>query len=851
VEQSVAAPIAPAQSHAPGAVLRVLFLEDDPADVELCLQELKRAGLALCADVVQTPEDFHACLQAAAYDLILADYNLPRWTGMDALETLQSEGRDIPLVLVTGKLGEETAVECIKRGAADCVLKDRLVRLPLAVRRALQEKALRQERVRAEEKILRLNRLYSVLSNLGETIVRVSDRDQLLREVCRIAVEQGQFRMAWCGLLDPATQHIIPVAHCGIQEGCLEKARVSADQRTECPTGSALRTGQHFVCNDTGSAHCVLPWREDASRCAYRASAAFPIQLQGRVIGALSVYATEPGFFDEDNVTLLDQVAADVSFALESMEREAQRRRAEEERAQALIREEAARAQTRAEARFRELLEAAPDAILEIDHDDLIVLVNAATEKLFGYTREELLGQPVTKLIPERCREVYARLRGACLGDPASRVMGPEELSARRKNFSELFIEMNLSPVRTEQGNLITCIIRDITERKHLEEQLRQSQKMEAIGRLAGGVAHDFNNLLTIIGGYSQMLLDGLKAKDPARRDLEAIVEAANRASALTRQLLAFSRRSIVQPKILDLNRLIAKMHKMLRPVIGEDIELKLVLKKNLRRVKADPGQLEQVLMNLAVNARDAMPRGGQLVIETAEVDSREGDARPEADLAPGCYVLLAVRDSGHGMDAETRSHIFEPFFTTKARGKGTGLGLSTVYGIVKQSGGEITIESEVGQGAAFRIYLPAFEAPAKETELISPSRPPADGAETILLVEDEAGLRKLAREMLLKQGYRVVQASGGPEALRMWGQNPEGIDLLLTDVVMPQMSGRELADQLKAARPDLKVLYMSGYTHDVIARHGVLDSETAFLQKPFTHDALGRKVRALLDETR
>ena len=275
------------------------------------------------------------------------------------------------------------------------------------------------------------------------------------------------------------------------------------------------------------------------------------------------------------------------------------------------------------------------------------------------------------------------------------------------------------------------------------------------------------------------------------------------------------------------------------------------MLKKNLRRVRADPGQLEQVLMNLAVNARDAMPRGGQLVIETAEVDCREGDARPEADLTPGWYVLLAVRDSGHGMDAETRSHIFEPFFTTKGRGKGTGLGLSTVYGIVKQSGGEITIQSEVGQGATFRIYLPAFEAPARETELISPSRPPADGAETILLVEDEAGLRKLAREMLLKQGYRVMQASGGPEALRVWGQNPEGIDLLLTDVVMPQMSGRELADQLKAARPDLKVLYMSGYTHDVIARHGVLDSETAFLQKPFTHDALGRKLRALLDETR
>ena len=847
----MAAAIIPDPPDRQGAPLRVLFLEDDPADVELCLEELKRAGVAVSADLVQTPEDFQARLHAASYDLILADYNLPGWTGMDALEALRTDGQDIPFVLVTGKLGEETAVECIKKGAADCVLKDRLVRLPLAVRRALQEKVLRQERIRAEEKILRLNRLYSVLSNLGQTIVRVSDRDELLREVCRIAVEQGQFRMAWCGLLDPATQRIIPVAHCGIQEGCLEKARVSADERTEGPVKTALRTGQHFVCNETGSAHCVLPWREDASPCGYRASAAFPVQVQGRVIGALSVYASEPGFFDEDNVTLLDQVAADVSFALESMEREAQRGRAEEERAQALAREEAARAQARAEARFRELLEAAPDAILQIDHDDSIVLVNAATERLFGYTREELLGQPVTKLIPERCRDVYTRLRAACLGHATSRVMGPEELSARRKNASELFVEMNLSPVQTEAGNLITCIIRDIAERKHLEEQLRQSQKMEAVGRLAGGVAHDFNNLLTIIGGYSQMLLDGLRGKDPARRDLEAVVEAANRASALTRQLLAFSRRQIVQPKVLDLNRLITKMHKMLRPVIGEDIELKLVLKKGLRRVKADPGQLEQVLMNLAVNARDAMPRGGELVIETAEVDCRESDTGPETDLAPGNYILLVVRDSGHGMDAETRSHIFEPFFTTKGRGKGTGLGLSTVYGIVKQSGGEITVESEVGRGATFRIYLPAFEAPPRETELVSPDHPPAEGAETILLVEDEAGLRKLAREMLRKQGYRVMEAGGGPEALRVWDRNPDRIDLLLTDVVMPQMSGRQLAEQLRAARPDLKVLYMSGYSHDVIARHGVLDSETAFLQKPFTHDTLGRKVRAVLDDRR
>jgi PAS domain S-box-containing protein len=963
------------QTDGAADALRVLFIEDDPADVELCLLELKKAGFTVAEDVVRTPEEFSQRLGSSSYDVILADYYLPGWTGLDALENLRQEEKDIPFILVTGRLGDETAVECIKQGIANYVLKDRLVRLPLAVRRALEERALRKERAqaeqsrrtseeryrhlfernlagvcrttlegrildcndscarmlgydsreellnhpvtdfyfspaerelfrarlewehvltnlevclrtkeggpawalinanlvegsdgvppcieatlvdvterkRAETKILRLNRLYAVSSNVSQVIVRVRDRDQLFREVCRIAVEDGLFRMAWFGLLDSVTRQIRPVAHSGFEDGYLDQIRILATDEPEGrgPTGSALRTGQHFVCNDIENDPCMLPWREEAVRRGYRSSGAFPVQVQGRLVGAFSVYASEPGFFDEENVALLDNVAADVSFALESMEREAQRMRAEEERAQALAREEAAKAQVRAEARFRELLEAAPDAILEIDRDDHILLVNAATESLVGYSREELIGKPVDRLIPERCREVYTRLRAACLGQPSSRPVGPEELSARRKNGSELFVEMNLSRIETEQENRITCIIRDITERKHLEEQLRQSQKMEAIGRLAGGVAHDFNNLLTIIGGYSQMLVDGTKPRDPARRDLEAILEAAGRASALTRQLLAFSRRQIVQPKVLDLNRLVGKMHRLLRPVIGEDIELKLVMKKSLGRVKADPGQLEQVLMNLAVNARDAMPRGGELVIETSETEAGGEAARPELDLRPGPHIVLTIRDTGQGMDTETKSHLFEPFFTTKGRGRGTGLGLSTVYGIIKQSGGDIAVDSEVGQGTTFRIYLPAFEAPPKETELATTLRRLGEGTETILLVEDEAQLRKLTCEILLKQGYSVLAAGGGAEALRHWEQHRDLIHLLLTDVVMPQMSGRELAEQLQASRPDLKVLYMSGYTNDVIARHGVLDSAIAFLQKPFTPDSLGRKVRAVLD---
>ena len=709
------------------------------------------------------------------------------------------------------------------------------------------------ERKLAEERAQRLNRLYTVSSSLRRAIIRTSRRQELFEEVCRIAVEQGLFRMAWFGLLDRVSQRVVPVAHAGLEQGYLENIHISVADEPEGrgPTGTALREGRHFICNDIAADAHMLPWRQEALQRGYRSSAAFPVAVRGRLVGALNIYAAEPGFFDDENVALLDEMAADVAFALESLEREEQRQRAEEERAQALAREEAARAQARAEARFRELLEAAPDAILEIDRQDCIVLLNAATERLFGYGRRELLGMKVDKLLAERSREVYRRLRAACLAQVEGRSAGPEELSARRRDGREFFADMSLSAVQTDDAGRITCILRDITERKHLEEQLRQSQKMEALGRLAGGVAHDFNNLLTIIGGYSQMLLGGVKAKDPARRDLESIVEAANRASALTRQLLAFSRRQVVQPKVLDLNRLVTRMHRLLRPVIGEDIELELSLQKNLGRVKADPGQLEQVVMNLVVNARDAMPRGGRITIQTCPTELGEDSAAAPERLPPGRYVTLQISDTGEGMDAETLSHVFEPFFTTKLRGKGSGLGLSTVYGIVKQSGGEIEVTSQVGSGSAFRIHLPVFEAPVKEAERPrAPSRA-ATGAETILLVEDEGGVRRLAREMLRQQGYTVLEADGGPDALRLWEQHATAIDLLLTDVVMPQMSGRELAEQLKTARPDLKVLYMSGYTNDVIARHGVLDSETAFLQKPFTADSLGRKVRIVLDQGR
>jgi len=385
-------------------------------------------------------------------------------------------------------------------------------------------------------------------------------------------------------------------------------------------------------------------------------------------------------------------------------------------------------------------------------------------------------------------------------------------------------------------------------ERKQLEQQLRQAQKMEAIGQLTGGIAHDFNNMLTVILGYSELLLKSLPTDAPLRDHVEQVKEAGERASLLTKQLLAFSRKQVLQPKVLDLNAVLTNMDRMLQRMIGEDITLVAVPSPGLWRVYADPSQVEQVMMNLAVNARDAMRNGGKVTIETANVELDDAYAREHVSVQPGPYVMLAVSDTGCGMDAETQARIFEPFFTTKEPGKGTGLGLSTVYGIVKQSRGYIWVYSEVGRGTAFKIYLPRGEG---AVETVEPGVAPAKtvrGSETILLAEDDHAVRALLRSTLQEHGYTVLEAHHGKHAIQVCEQHAGPIHLLVTDVVMPEMSGREVAEHLKPSRPNMKVLFMSGYTDKAIVHHGELDPGTAFLQKPFTPDALASKVREVLD---
>ncbi len=505
-----------------------------------------------------------------------------------------------------------------------------------------------------------------------------------------------------------------------------------------------------------------------------------------------------------------------------------------------------------AEDRFTRLFESGLMAISLTDMQGSVLDINEGFARLLGYSREELLapGFEGLKLVPPEYAEVTQRNMGLL---KSHGVVPPHEREFFRKDGSRVSVLMGVALLG--QTEVLVCAT-DLTEFKrtqaalvHTQDQLRQSQKMEAIGSLAGGVAHDFNNLLSVILSYGGMIESSLTEGDPMREDVAEIVAAGRRAAELTRQLLAFSRKQILKPRVISLNTLISGLERLLRRLIGENIEFNVLSHHDLGLVEVDPSQLEQVVMNLAVNARDAMPNGGKLTIETSNVYLSADYALEHPDVTPGLHVMVAVSDNGCGMDASTCARVFDPFFTTKGPGKGTGLGLSTVFGIVKQSGGHIWVYSEPDAGTTFKVYFPSAHAAVSEPEVssrgfVAPSR----GTETVLLVEDEERVRILARTVLKRHGYHVLEAQSGGDALLICEQHPARIDLLLTDVVMPRMTGRQLADRLREVRPDMKVLYMSGYTDSSIVHHGVLDSGTNFLEKPLTVETLTRKVRDVLD---
>ena len=853
--------------------------------------------------------------------------------------------------------------------------------------------------------------LYNALSKVNHAVVRASSPDELLDQVTHALVVFGGCRMAWVGRLDPATQEVQVVAREGDGARYLDGIRVFADERPEGngPTGTAIRERRPYICNDFLADPNTLPWREAAARSGWRASAAFPIRRGGQIFGTVTVYSLEVGFFGEAEVNLLEEVATEVSFALDNFERESRRRHVEE-----ALREsegrlrllnalgEATRAITDPEQilpvalrMLGEHLGVARCAYADLDPDgDRFTIPHDYTDggvSIVGTHRLSSFGPRlaaelrrgvapvvvrdvgaeltaddgadilrgmgieaflcrtlvrqgvarammavhhstprdwtpneihVVEAFTEHCwatieqRSAEAKLResegllriagrAAHLGGfsivlPEQQIIWSDEVCANHEvpagtaptlarleeayapEFRALVraavdacaregtpfdLEAQIVPAsgrracvrvighaeRNAAGEIVRVqgAFQDISDQRKLEEQLRRAQKMEAVGQLAGGVAHDFNNLLSVILSYTHLIARDLKTGDPLRGEIDEIRKAGERAGELTRQLLAFSRKQILQPRVVDLNQIATRLERMLGRVLGDDIDLSLLPSPGLGRVLADPGQIEQVIMNLVVNARDAMPRGGSLTIETADVDLAESDAVEHPGLVPGRYVMMVVADTGLGMDAATLSHIFEPFFTTKENEKGTGLGLSTVYGIVAQSRGHIWVDSEPGVGTRFRIYLPRIEA---EVGAEAPAAPPVgtlQGTETVLVVEDDEAVRGIVRAVLRRNGYNVLFATNGGEAFLICEQHKATIHLLLTDVVMPRMSGRELAERLGPLRPEMKVLYVSGYTEDAIVSHGELDADTAFLSKPITPDVLLRKVREVLDAPR
>ena len=639
-------------------LLRILILEDIPTDAELIERALGDAGIAFTSTRVDTRDAFLKELKDFSPDIILSDYSMPQFNGMEALMLVKERFPSIPVIIVTGSMNEETAVDCMKSGAVDYVIKEHLRRLVPAVKGALETKKLREKKEKAEKTL--------------------------------------------------------------------------------------------------------------------RAS----------------------------------------------------------------------------ETKYQDLYDNAPDMFISVDaKTGKIIECNRTTAKALGYKKEEIIGRRPSEIYHPDCKEESEKVAKQFVETGEVR---NADLQLERKDGSKIDVSLNISTMRNEQGEVLysRSVLRDVTVIKKLEAQLRQSQKMEAVGTLAGGVAHDFNNLLTIIIGNADLALTGVGIDNPLYGKMEEIRKAGMRAASLTRQLLAFSRKQVIQPEVLSLNEILTVLEKLLRRLIGENIDFVTIHAPALWRVEMDPGQIEQVIMNLAVNARDAMPHGGTLTIETANVDLDEAYFQGHGvENTPGPYAMISVSDNGMGMDEEIRSHIFDPFFTTKEMDRGTGLGLSTVYGIVKQNGGYVWVYSEPGKGTIFKVFIPKSDAdgvPVKKDK--SPEDLPK-GSETILIVEDDDMVRNMVLRILLRSGYRVLEARNGEDALRVSRAHKGPIPLMLTDVVMPGMNGRELAERLQSLRPEIKVLYMSGYTDDAVVHYGVLATELKFIQKPFSLASLAGKVREVLDD--
>jgi PAS domain S-box-containing protein len=769
--------------------IRALLLEDAQHDAELILYELKSKGFAVESKLAWNRVEFLECLQDGQFDVILSDYRLPDWTGLDAFAAVKSSGRDIPFLLVTGTLGEEAAVECIKQGVSDYVLKGHLERLPLAINRSLREKRLREDAA-------------SAVAALAESEARAREQfaelDLLYRTtpVCFAILDQD-LRFVRVNDAMARNHGISPEEHIG---KTLKEMVPAAVQESVPLYRTVFETGEPILNMEAQVRRTVPPFE-----LRHYLASFFPLQMPAAEKKAACV------------------VMVDIT---------------ERKQAESALRD--------SEGRNRDLVENSIYGICRVSGGGEFLDANPALLRILGCdSMQKFRGMHLFRDV-FRFPEQHVKLFNSCR--ESGQVRG-SEAEWRRLDGGFVSVRLNVRLLKRKNAQPeFEVITEDITELRAMERQLLQAQKFEAIGQLAGGIAHDFNNVVGAILGWAEIGFDQSSATPQIADRFRKIKEQGERAASLTKELLAFARRQVLQPRLIDLNNTATGLVNFLDRVIAKDIELKIVTSP-VAPIKADPTQIEQVIMNLCINARDAMPGGGRLVIETEMVELDDAYCHFYPHVVPGKYAVLSVSDTGIGMDAETKERIFEPFFTTKEPGRGTGMGLASVYGIVKQHGGFVHVYSEVGQGSLFRVYLPATpstELPAAQPASPAVSTAEIQGTELILIAEDHESIREMARQTLQHLGYKILSAGNGEEALSLLEEGKPALAVL--DVVMPKLGGPATAARLLERFPDLPVIFTSGYTQDSSGLP-VTSQLTTYLQKPYSPTALGKLVRQVLDQ--
>ena len=825
--------------------LNILVIEDCHADFLLIERHLKQQGLAVRCNRVDSLEELNAAIDKESWDLVLSDYSFPQLNFLESLDLVRTRLSEVPLILVSGSIGEEKAVELLKMGVWDFVLKESLTRLVPTITRSLKDKEEQRARKTvetAQKATMELLRLCNLADNLpglmqelmlyfrkttGCEAIGVRLRDGadfpyyvtlgfseafVLAEKCLCSFDQdGELIRDYAG--HPAMDCMCGNILCN---------RTDPAQSFFTPHGSFWSNSTTELLASTTDAERQTKTRNRCNGESYESVALIPLRYRDETYGLFQFNDRERGRFTASDIALYEGLVDYVAIALAKLKSDAALRESNE--------------------RFRMIFEHSIDAIMLTRTDGSVLAANPEACRVFGMSETEICRAGRAGLVdgndPRTSPLLEERTRtGRCRG----------EITMIRGDGSRFPADISCA-VFTDQDSSekTSLIIRDVTERKKLENQLQQSQKMEALGTLAGGIAHDFNNMLNVILGYAELALLRLSPADPSHRHMLEIKKAGERSVALTRQLLAFARKQDLVPRIVSLNEVIVEQLKMLERLIGEDVNIEFHPCAELWNTQIDPSQIDQILANLAVNARDAIAGAGTILIETANTTLNNANIRPDVEGASGEYVLLVFSDTGAGMDRKTQGRIFEPFFTTKGVGKGTGLGLSTVYGIVKQNSGMINVYSEPGMGTTFKVYLPRFAGEAapqrKEAKTVSQA-----GTGTILLVEDDGQILELVRSMLEENGYLVLATSSPQEACTICEQHPGTIDLLITDVIMPLMNGKELQARIVGMKPGIRTLFMSGYTADIIATRGFIAAGLNFISKPFTLQALTQKVREAL----